>query len=269
MAVILCGATVPVLLQLPVSESVIGKGDVVVDRPYVVLGPFEVKHGGDRFVDNGDFRDFWNEPESRRRGVSTAHGVYVFAMRASKGYTPWYVGKATGRRGFAQEVFAPGKLHHYNRVLRNYRRGTPVVFLVVPVTPATNRIRRAPAREVEWVERHLITVAVEANPKLRNSHGTALQREIQIPGVLNAGAKGKELYPFLRTMNRWKAPSPAPVGVPEAPDEPSVEVAVEAAPEPPEFDPDQDENIANVPEDDVSPLMRFLFGESIAQWLAR
>ncbi len=231
------------------------------DRPYSVLGPFVVPHGGDKFIDTHELKDFWDEPERKREEIKTANGVYVFAMRASKGYTPWYVGKATGSKGFSQEVFAPGKLQHYNRVLRNYKSGTPVMFLVYPVTPKHNKIRKAPAREVEWVERHLITVAVEANPKLRNSHGTAYQREIRIPGVLNAGARGNELYHFLRTLNRWtRTPPPTPD---------TVVASVEAVPEPPERDAEEAEEIAAVPDENSIPLMRFLFGESIADWLAK
>lgn len=239
-------------------------------RPYRVLGPIEVPRGNDDYIEPSDLRNFWAGPEKSLAGISTAHGVYMFAMRAGNGYTPWYVGKTVRRRGFSQEVFDSHKLVHYNKVLRAYKSGTPVIFLVYPVTPVNSVIRRPRHSEVDWVERHLISVAIEANPKLRNTRDTSHQREVQIPGILNAAATGEGISHFLRALNRGRrAPRRTTA------EEPALELSsdmlseiFDAEPAEIYVDPGLSEEIAQVSGRTPSKVTEFLFGRWLAERLA-
>jgi hypothetical protein len=56
-------------------------------------------------------------------------GCYVFGIRAGKGFTPAYAGKATKK--FKNEVFGHHKLAKYQRYLADVAKGTPVLFFVI------------------------------------------------------------------------------------------------------------------------------------------
>jgi len=101
-------------------------------------------------------------------------------VKAPRGYTPAYVGKAT--RTFKQEIFAPHKLAKYQQFLADYRKGKPILFLVVAPTK-----RGAPNRaHIKELEDFLIQVALAANPDLLNIKGTEME-EWGIAGVLRGG----------------------------------------------------------------------------------
>lgn len=110
-------------------------------------------------------------------------GVYIFGIRASRGLTPWYVGKATVN--FAQECFTQPNLNKYNFVLRRTERGAPILLLLQhPTQPgATNKKATAAA------ERSLIAMCAESNPDLLNKHHNH-SPNWSIRGVLSTG-KGK------------------------------------------------------------------------------
>jgi hypothetical protein len=89
--------------------------------------------------------------------------LYVFCIRAGKGFTPIYVGKAA-KQSFEAEAFTAHKLaNHYNPALRKYR-GTPVMFFVAyPKTKG--KINEA---LIDQVETFFIDAAYKKNPELRN-----------------------------------------------------------------------------------------------------
>ena len=78
-----------------------------------------------RTITDENVREFW----TANAEMAKKRGCYVFGIRAGKGYTPGYVGKAT--KNFRQETYAPHKLARYQQFLADYRKGTPVMFLVV------------------------------------------------------------------------------------------------------------------------------------------
>jgi len=129
--------------------------------------------------------------------------------------------------------------------------------------------------QANWVERHLISVAIEANPELRNTRDTMHQREVQIPGILNAAAKGDGISHFLRALNRRRMTSRG-----ASIEEPALELSNNTVPgifdtEPTEIhvEPGLAEEIAQVPEQAPkhasSTLTEFLFGRLLAERLAR
>lgn len=130
---------------------------------FIAYGPFDIpldKHGKVAKA----LKAFWARVNKEKEGLSEMRGVYVFAMRASTGLTPIYVGKA-GRTRFRTEAFGPHKRHdHYNPALHEYLKGTPVIFFVThPLgRGAINR------KLIDEVETFLIGVAWKKNSELSN-----------------------------------------------------------------------------------------------------
>lgn len=159
------------------TDRVIKKWSASVST-YNVFGPIPVpvyrKHGRRIYTERLD--EFWQELPD----IGTARGCYVFGIRAGRGITPCYVGKAT--RTFRQEVFAPHKLDKYHRALIEYKRGTPVLFFV----SAPRRRGRANHSATGEIESFLIQQAVAANPNLSNVKGTR-SAEWGIAGVIRGG----------------------------------------------------------------------------------
>lgn len=125
-----------------------------------------------------DLSEFWQ----RLDGVRYQRGVYVFAIRAGKGFTPIYVGKAA-KQSFEAEVFSSHKLSkHYNPALLDYKRGSPVIFLIAhPHTKGTV----SPAKLIDEVETFLINVASSKNIYLSNEKKRN-PPEWRIAGVIRA-----------------------------------------------------------------------------------
>lgn len=111
---------------------------------------------------------------------ASSRGCYVFGIRAGKGFTPGYVGRAT--KSFRQEVFAPHKLSKYQQMLADYQRGTPVLFFLV----APMRKGKPNATHVSELEEFLIQVGVAANENLLNIRGTK-EENWGVAGVLRSG----------------------------------------------------------------------------------
>lgn len=104
--------------------------------------------------------DFWEQD-----GVdiyAEKQGCYIFAMKSSHGYLPWYVGKAT--KCFKQECFHHHKLLKFNEVLFKGKSGTPVLFFVAP---GGNK-KKVRWETIEQMETFLIQSAYSRNPGLKN-----------------------------------------------------------------------------------------------------
>ena len=148
----------------------------VVHRPREVP-VYQGKAG--RTITDDNVRDFWKANSD----IADRRGCYVFAIRAGKGLTPAYVGKAT--RSFRQETFSPHKLTRYQQFLADYRKGTPILFFLV----APSKKGALNARHVKQLEDFLIQTGLAANPDLMNIKGTKAE-EWGISGILRSG-KGK------------------------------------------------------------------------------
>lgn len=209
---------------------------------YDNYGPFKVPRRG-QIIDRAKLAEFWQQIEHKDPGLSTAQGCYVFAIKAGRGYTPWYVGKATGREGFLQEALADGKQNQYNWIWtsRGYRRGSMVLFLIARRTQQGRGFsRQAGSTDAEWLERHLISLALEANNELLNVRDTKFYRELFVPGVINDAARrvSPSTSELQRTLNlrttRRSLPRPASTPPPsnEAVDEITSFAPNEQPPEP-------------------------------------
>ena len=152
----------------------------------IVHGPIEIPYvsngsGTSKRITADDRRVFLEQLKAR--GLSKKHGCYVFALRAGKGFTPWYVGKAT--RAMDQECLGLHQLNYYNDVLFKDNKGTPVMFFVAP----SGGKAKVPQRVCDEAETHLIQSAYFKNPDIRNVQKTKVP-EWTIKGVVRA-SRGK------------------------------------------------------------------------------
>ncbi|MCA9774808.1 MAG: hypothetical protein KC466_20475 [Myxococcales bacterium] len=144
--------------------------------------PFEVPNGrGVKHIDKDQKKAFLASLDDA--GLASKQGCYIFAIRASRGYRPWYVGKAT--RSLRQECMQPGKLNHYNAALSKILKGTPVMFFVAP----DGRKNKVSESVCEEMETFLIQSAYFMNPDIRNIQKKKVP-EWKIRGVLRSG-RGK------------------------------------------------------------------------------
>jgi hypothetical protein len=132
-----------------------------------------VKH-----IDGGEKSAFLEK--LNEHGLASKNGCYIFALKAGKGYSPWYVGKAT--KSMKQECMALASMRHYNAVLANGDKGTPVMFFVVP-EGAKNKVGKNVCDDIETF---LIQSAYKANPALRNIQKTKVP-EWSIKGLVRSG----------------------------------------------------------------------------------
>ena len=81
-----------------------------------------------------------------KNALAEKQGCYVFAMRSGKGFTPWYVGKAT--KTMRQECMTQDKLAKFARVFAAGIQGSPVMFFVVP-EGTKNKVPKKICGEIE------------------------------------------------------------------------------------------------------------------------
>jgi len=150
-----------------------------VSRPLEV--PFRHAKGGSKRVEKEHKREFWMARASVR--YRSRQGCYIFAVKPSRAYQAGYVGMAS--TNFEGEVFADGKLQHYNAFLADYKKGKPVIFLIL----APRNKGKPNKSKIVALEKLLILLAKAENGSLRNKVGTKLPRW-GIAGVLR-GRQGK------------------------------------------------------------------------------
>jgi hypothetical protein len=168
-----------------------------------VVGPFVItRHGPNNLIDTQSYFDLRQEADDKWEGLSSACGCYVFAIRAGKGFTPFYVGQACATRLVAEAMNASNCLK-YNRVLP--KRGKPVIFLL-PMMTTTGRLRKRPKSgkllSVDFLEKWLIATCLVKNPHLLNNMQTRLLKKLHVTGVLNAkqGASNGASSAFKRAI---------------------------------------------------------------------
>jgi hypothetical protein len=133
--------------------------DLVISDPIDV--PFRKQQKGSaKHITSKHGDEFWGKVVAKK--FAKKQGCYVFALRAAKGYVPWYIGKAT--KSFEQETFTDHKRGHYNDALFDGPKGTPVLFFV---TPHGNK-QKVPANVCNQVETFLIQSGYIKNPDLKN-----------------------------------------------------------------------------------------------------
>ena len=151
--------------------------------------PFVKLTKGYRKVDE---TTFWKNVDHKVPGIKNAKGAYIFALRRSKGYMPFYVGKTN--KSFGQEVLQSHKWRHYMNCI-NDEFGTPIILFIAARTTKTGKFSTNDNDTLfQWLETYLINLALTRNNNLLNTSKTRFIKEISIPDLLNSpkGASTKE-----------------------------------------------------------------------------
>ncbi len=164
-----------------------------------IFGPFEISLTNNT-ITKEDITEFIENVEAENNGLTKAYGCYLFAIRASRGYTPWYVGK-TEKNTFAKEVFTVHKLSIYKDYI--HRKGTPVFFFIPKLTPAGYfEGRSRGGKEIDFLETLLIGRVMKKNPDVANIRKTKVFKEMMVPGIINSskGKKSNSVNLFLKAI---------------------------------------------------------------------
>lgn len=151
----------------------------------VVFGPFDIPYGAgngsSKRIDKSHAQEFVEY--LKRESLATKHGCYIFALKAGKGFSPWYVGMTS--RGFGKECMETYQRDLYNGLLYAGRKGRPVMYFVA----APDTKNKIPAAVCDELEEVLIQSAHARNPGLLNSKRKKIA-DWSVHGVIRSG-KGK------------------------------------------------------------------------------
>lgn len=153
-----------------------------------VAGPFEIdRQGKKKNITKESINLLRDKLEDWQEGLSHACGCYVFAKRAGKGITPWYIGQAC-KSPMLWEAMNSDNITKYNHVLDD-DKGTPLLFVIPAKTPG-GKLRKRPTNgklaSLSFLERWLIAEAIQKNPNLINTKETSFLRELHVVGIFNA-----------------------------------------------------------------------------------
>ncbi len=152
-----------------------------------VAGPFDLtRHGKKKFITEQSLADLDPELENWESGLSDACGCYIFAIRAGKGYTPYYVGQAC-KWSMLREALNPSNREKYNKACSE-SKGMPVIFFLPMRTPKGRYRKKGSSglASIDFLERWLIAKAIDKNPDLINNKETRFLRNINVVGIFNA-----------------------------------------------------------------------------------
>ena len=153
---------------------------------FEVHGEFGISITHGRRIDRSSISAFWQEVDKNVPGLSGANGCYLFGVSSSGAdmTMPWYVGMTT--KSFKSECFQPHKILYYDDALHEYQRGGPMMFLMPKRTPTGRFAGSGKAKDIQFLEKFLIGVALKRNPDLLNKRDTKMYKEIYVPGLVNA-----------------------------------------------------------------------------------
>ena len=153
-----------------------------------IFGPFEVDRRANGLIaaSASDRREFWEWVDDHVPGLSAACGCYIFAIKASRGTLPWYVGKAE-RQPFSRECLSSHKINHFNNAIAG-RRGRPILLFLPQLTKKGNfrKPTTSTRKAISELESLLIGMAISRNPRMLNTKGTRMLRELTVEGFLNS-----------------------------------------------------------------------------------
>jgi hypothetical protein len=164
---------------------------------YSIHGPFELKRSkgfknkkvGVDYTKEAK-KEFWNIVGNRVPDLPSACGCYLFAIKASKGIKPWYVGLAE-KQIFQKECFGLQKINIYTTVINKCGKGTPILFLIAKRTNKGKFVNPSKNghKDIQYLETILIGTAMEKNPNLMNIKKTKYLKEMCVPGLINTKKK--------------------------------------------------------------------------------
>lgn len=142
-------------------------------------GSFKCKNeSGNKNIDKDSLDEFWEEI-----GSGDGKGVYVFGVKAAKGWKPLYVGR-TKKQNFKERMNQHIKYKgaDFDNMLKGIKKGIPVLFTIQRVGQGK------PSNSViDELEMKFINYAFARNKNLHNDRG--IRRPTYV--VLGLGGRGK------------------------------------------------------------------------------
>ena len=135
-------------------------------------------------------KDFWSAVENVREGLSAAIGLYVFFLQHGENKKPWYVGKTSGKGGFKTEIFQNQKVDHYLSVVDKRGSAQMVFFPLLTESGKISRNASGKAKAIDWVEKRMISFALERNAELLNVKDTSFSKSVFVPGIIGTRRRG-------------------------------------------------------------------------------
>ena len=124
---------------------------------------------------------------NRKKAASATLRDAMYSVLRTSGVStivPWYVGKTV--TSFDSECFQPHKRVIYAKAISYYKRAVPHLFLISRLTIGGSFYKGASAVSTNFLERHLISLGLQANSDLLNKRDTKLYREVHLRGILNS-----------------------------------------------------------------------------------
>lgn len=148
--------------------------EFIVKGPYELV-PLKAKKG--ILIDDNSVAAFW----SGAAPVANESGLYLFALRRGRGYTPFYVGKAD-KQTFKQETFTPRNVNGYLQTIVQ-EPGTPVFFFLC----RSSKPGPLSSDALKELEKDLIGMAYAKNPNglINRHHAKTKEAPYAIKGVIN------------------------------------------------------------------------------------
>jgi hypothetical protein len=148
-------------------------------------------------------RAFWVNVQNVA-DIKNEFGIYIFYRLHMPKWTPLYVGKAEGKKGFEQEVFAPSKLlKYYEAIFSKKHKKTGkygFFFLVLDRTLSSGKkgkVKDYNRKAIGELETYLIHQGYIKNPDILNYHQTEINMPVwEIDGEKGQGNKSKQFKDF-------------------------------------------------------------------------
>jgi hypothetical protein len=152
---------------------------------FIVQGPITIpcqrsgKNTKIKHIGDAEIKNFWENETAKE--LAAKNGCYIFAIKAGRGYTPWYIGQAS--KSLKSECFQDHKRSKYSAVAFDEKiPGTPVMFFIIP--PGNKK--KVPKEILNDLEKTLIQAAKIKNPELLNIKKTKNGPKWGIKGVLRS-----------------------------------------------------------------------------------
>ncbi|MFK5948002.1 MAG: hypothetical protein QM500_04420 [Methylococcales bacterium] len=159
---------------------------------FKIQGPYELDRKKGLIDSSAEaLQEYWEWVDKDVPGLPDACGCYVFAIQASRGLLPWYIGKSE-KQAFKKECLSHHKINHFNNAIAE-RRGIPLIFFVPQLTK-TGRYRKPSASTSEAIsdlKALLIGMALTRNSALLNIKDTTRLKTLVVDGFLNSKIKAR------------------------------------------------------------------------------
>jgi hypothetical protein len=155
---------------------------------FTIHGPYRIKKSSNGLIksDASTLGKFWQSIQAQEDGLPDACGCYLFAVKATHGIRPWYIG-LTSKRSFEVECLRNHQLKIYDNVVASKRR-TPLLYFIAKRTKGGKfgKPSKNSQKDIGYLETLPIGTGLEKNRHLQNTRKTKYSKGMIVPGFLNS-----------------------------------------------------------------------------------